>query len=91
MMANMEGKYDMMTYGAHAAQTIQRHVRGHQCRLKLWSPYGKLTQRQATKIQKTWRGLIGRRRGYDQYIWYRNYKATQIQGLGYIREETSPR
>ena len=77
----MEGKYDMMTYGAHAAQTIQRHVRGHQCRLKLWSPYGKLTQRQATKIQKTWRGLIGRRRGYDQYIWYRNYKATQIQGL----------
>lgn len=64
-----------------AALTIQRYIRGHQCRLKLWSPYGKLTQRRAVKIQRSWRGLLGRRLGFKQWIWYRNYKASVIQGL----------
>ena len=72
---------DLSHFTSFAALTIQRYVRGHQCRLELWSPYGKLTQRRAVKIQRTWRGLLGRRAGFKQWIWYRNYKASIIQGL----------
>jgi hypothetical protein len=49
--------------------------------MEMWTPYGVLTQWKATKIQKTWRGLLGRRAGYQQYLWYRGRAACRIQGL----------
>lgn len=67
-----------------ASTTIQRVFRGYITRVYLWRNNGLLTISRAIKIQKLWRGYVGRRRALERLMWYIDKKAKAVQGLFFI-------
>ena len=67
-----------------AAVTIQRVVRGFVCRRILWGRNGLLTNRAATKIQKTFRMHLGRKNAFERGKFMIYTHASRIQNLNKI-------
>ena len=75
---------DLRKYSHHhsiAARTIQARTRGWLARKILWMVGGVLMVGKLVKIQKAWRGFMGRRRAARIFKDYLYYHAEKINGI----------
>mmetsp|Transcript_28803 Transcript_28803/g.48582 ORF Transcript_28803/g.48582 Transcript_28803/m.48582 type:complete len:892 (+) Transcript_28803:25-2700(+) len=72
---------ELSTQNHYAARQIQRLYRGHAARQQLWSYDGVLTVNAVSKIQRCWRGRMGRQEAAQRYLFALTEKTEIIRGL----------